>query len=71
MELEELDHAKPYAQLRDLETIEGWAERNGIAYGVARAWAMKAVIPTLKVGKRTLVNVALLTQQLLEQEWTL
>ncbi|MFI8980465.1 DNA-binding protein [Ectopseudomonas khazarica] len=70
MELEELDHAKPYAQLRDLETIEGWAERNGIAYGVARAWAMKAVIPTLKVGKRRMVNSALFRSWLLEQDWT-
>lgn len=70
MELEELDPTQLQANQRDLETIEGWAERNGIAYGVARAWAMKAVIPTLKLGKRRMVNSALFRSWLLEQEWT-
>ena len=42
MELEELDPGQLQANQRDLETIEGWAERNGIAYGVARAWAMNS-----------------------------
>jgi predicted site-specific integrase-resolvase len=70
MELEELDPSKLHALQRDVETIESWAERNGIAYGIARAWAMKAIIPTIKVGKRRMVNSALLRSWLLEQEWT-
>lgn len=37
MELEELDPAKLHTLQRNVETIESWAERNGIAYGVARA----------------------------------
>lgn len=70
MELEELDTSKLIGPQQDLETIESWAERNGVAYGVTRAWAMKGVLPTLKLGKRRMINSTLLRSRLLEQEWT-
>ncbi|PTU72804.1 DNA-binding protein [Pseudomonas mangrovi] len=70
MELEELDPSKLIGPQQDVETIESWAERNGVSYGVARAWAMKSVLPTVKFGKRRMVNSALLRSWLLEQEWT-
>jgi hypothetical protein len=38
---------------------------------VVRTWVERNYLPSQKVGKRTMVNVALLTRQLLEQEWTL
>ena len=38
---------------------------------VVRTWVERGYLPSCKVGKRTMVNVALLTQQLLEQEWVL
>jgi len=38
---------------------------------VVRTWLDRGYLPSKKVGKRTMVNVALLHQQLLEQEWTL
>ncbi|WP_312593484.1 DNA-binding protein [Stutzerimonas nitrititolerans] len=38
---------------------------------VVRTWLDRGYLPSQKVGKRTMVNVALLHQQLLEQEWTL
>ncbi|QSL95204.1 DNA-binding protein [Ectopseudomonas toyotomiensis] len=38
---------------------------------VVRTWVERNYLPSQKVGKRTMVNVALLHQQLLEQEWTL
>ncbi|WP_434059984.1 DNA-binding protein [Pseudomonas fulva] len=38
---------------------------------VVRSWLERGYLPSQKVGKRTMVNVALLHQQLLEQEWTL
>ncbi|MBK3749103.1 DNA-binding protein [Stutzerimonas balearica] len=38
---------------------------------VVRTWLERGYLPSRKVGKRTMVNVALLHQQLLEQEWTL
>ncbi|MGE8501441.1 MAG: DNA-binding protein [Pseudomonas sp.] len=38
---------------------------------VVRTWIERNYLPSRKVGKRTMVNVALLHQQLLEQEWTL
>ncbi|WP_010489556.1 hypothetical protein [Pseudomonas sp. S9] len=70
MELEELDTSKLIGPQQDLETIESWAERNGVAYGVVRAWAMKGVLPTLKLGKRRMINSTMLRSWLLEQEWT-
>lgn len=70
MELEELDPLKLIGPQQDVETIESWADRNGLAYGVARAWAMKGVLPTVKLGKRRMVNSAMLRHWLLEQEWT-
>ncbi|MCY1526542.1 hypothetical protein D9M68_615720 [compost metagenome] len=70
MELEELEPSKLIGPQQDVETIECWAERNGIAYGVVRAWAMKGVLPTVKLGKRRMVNSAMLRSWLLEQEWT-
>lgn len=69
MELEALDPQTLLIPQRDLETIEAFADRNGLDYGAARAWAMKGVIPTVKLGKRRLVNSAQLRQWLLEQEW--
>lgn len=38
---------------------------------VARTSLERGYLPSQEVGKRTMVNVALLHQQLLEQEWTL
>lgn len=70
MELEELEPSKLIGPQQDVETVESWAERNGLTYGTARAWAMKGVVPTVKLGKRRMVNSALLRSWLLEQEWT-
>lgn len=70
MELEELEPSKLIGPQQDVETVESWADRNGLTYGTARAWAMKGVLPTVKLGKRRMVNSALLRSWLLEQEWT-
>ena len=70
MEREELDSTKLVMPQQDVETIESFAERNGISYGTARAWAMKGVLPTIKLGKRRMVNSAMFRAHLLEQEWT-
>lgn len=35
---------------------------------VVRTWVERNYLPSLKVGKRTMVNVALLVRQLLEEE---
>lgn len=56
--------------LPDLETLEGFAERNGLTPDTVRAWGQKAVIPTVKLGKRRMVNSAMLRNWLLDQEWT-
>ncbi|MDH0897674.1 MULTISPECIES: DNA-binding protein [unclassified Pseudomonas] len=68
MELESLEHAKEPA-LPDVELPEVWAERNGVTPDMARAWIKKAVLPSIKVGKRRMVNCVLLRQHLSEQEW--
>jgi len=70
MELEELEPSKLIGPQQGVETVESWAERNGLTYGTDRAWAMKGVVPTVKLGKRRMVNSALLRSWLLEQEWT-
>jgi hypothetical protein len=70
MELEELEPSKLIGPQQDVETIECWADRNGITCGTARAWANRGVIPSVKLGKRRMVNSTLLRSWLLEQEWT-
>ncbi|TBV13205.1 DNA-binding protein [Stutzerimonas kirkiae] len=35
---------------------------------VVRTWVERGYLPSLKVGKRVMVNVALLTKELLERE---
>ncbi len=70
MGLEQLDANKLIGPQQDVETIETWADRNGITYDTARSWAMRGVLPTVKLGKRRMVNSAMLRHWLLEQEWT-
>jgi len=70
MELEELEPSKLIGPQQDVETVESWADRNGLTYGTARAWAMKGILPTVKLGKRRMVNSALFRSWLLQQKWT-
>ena len=69
MELEVLNPQALINAQRDLETIDAFAERNGLEPGVIRAWAMKGTIPTVKIGKRRLVNSAQIRNRLIEGEW--
>ena len=68
-QLEGLDVQRLFSALPDVETLEGFAERNGLTPDTVRAWAQKAVIPSLRLGKRRMVNTAMLRTWLLEQEW--
>jgi len=52
MELEELEPSKLIGPQQDVETVESWADRNGLTYGTARAWAMKGVLPTSPTAHR-------------------
>ena len=70
MELEELEPGKLTGAQQDVETIEKWADRNGLTVGTARAWVYRGVLPSVKLGKLRMVNSALLRSWLLEQEWT-
>jgi hypothetical protein len=67
--LEGLDITK-LLDSRDVDTLEGWADRNGVTEDTVRAWAQRGVIPTVKLGKRRMVNCVQLRNWLLEQEWT-
>jgi hypothetical protein len=40
------------------------------SHDVVWGWIRNGYIPSHKVGRHVVVNVALLTSQLLEQEWT-
>lgn len=68
METENLDQAQ-CAPLPDVELPEVWAQRNGVTPDMARAWVKRAVLPSLKVGKRRMVNCVLWRQHLAELEW--
>lgn len=68
METENLDHAQS-APLPDVELPEVWAQRNGVTPDMARAWIKKAMLPSVKVGKRRMVNCVLWRQHLAEREW--
>lgn len=70
MELESLDAARLLEPQKDVETVECWAERNGVTTDTARAWVKRGVLPTVKLGKRRMVNCVQLRHWLLEQEWT-
>ena len=70
MELESLDSSRLVEVQKDVELIECWAERNGVTCETARAWAKRGVLPTVKLGKRRMVNCVQLRSWLLEQEWT-
>lgn len=49
MELEELTPSALIGPQQDVESIERWAERNGISYGTARAWVYRGVLPSVKL----------------------
>ncbi|WXL26851.1 DNA-binding protein [Ectopseudomonas mendocina] len=68
MEIENQDQPQ-VAPLADVELPEVWAERNGVTVGTARGWVKKSVLPSLRVGKRRMVNCVLWRQYLAEREW--
>lgn len=59
MELEELEPGKLTGPQQDVETIEKWADRNGLTVGTARAWVYRDILPSVKLGKLRMVNSAL------------
>lgn len=67
-QLEGLDPGKPVFQ-PDLETLEAFADRNGVTAETVRGWHQKGLIPTVKIGKRRMVNSVMLRQWLMDQEW--
>lgn len=70
MELESLDASSLVEVQKDVELIEQWAERNGVTCDTARAWAKRGVLPTIKLGKRRMINCVQFRAWLMEQEWT-
>jgi len=65
----------PPIDLRDAPPVMPWRQfadwiRMGEEHDVVWGWIRNGYIPSRKVGKRTMVNVALLTHQLLDKEWT-
>lgn len=70
MDLEDLDVAKILGSQRDIETLEDFAERNGFTTDTVRGWTSKGRLPSLRVGKRRVINSALFRAWLLDQEWT-
>ncbi|MFT2112019.1 helix-turn-helix domain-containing protein [Marinomonas sp. 2405UD68-3] len=47
---------------------EQFSELVGLSPDIVRAWINRGLIPTVKIGKRRLINVAKLTQEMMELE---
>lgn len=58
----------PVYPLVPVMTRQRFCELSGVSEEVARGWMQKGSVPTVKVGKRRLVNVAALTRVCLEEE---
>ena len=65
MEIPELKVANPLVM-----TKERFCEVSGVDTGVLRGWIEKELIPTVRIGKHRLVNLALFERTLLEQEFS-
>lgn len=52
-----------------LMTVEAYAELAGIPFGVLTAQVDRGMWPTVKIGKRRLLNIAALWQQCAEREY--
>ncbi len=68
MDIEELEPSNLALSGCDVESMQSWADRNGVTYWTVRGWAMKGVLPTVKIGKLRLINCVKFRQWLLEQE---
>lgn len=49
-------------------TLARFAELSGVEEGVALGWLKKGYLPTKKIGKYTLINLAVFNQELLSDE---
>lgn len=53
----------------DLVPLSEWARKHGIAKDEAAFWAFWNLIPTVLIGKRRMVNNALIREKLLGEDW--
>lgn len=58
----------PIAIALPLISQEQFSELVGLSQDVVRGWIDKGLIPTVKIGRRRLINVAKLTQEMMELE---
>lgn len=49
-------------------TLAKFAEQSGMEEGVVLGWIKKGYLPTKRIGKYTLINLALFNQELLSDE---
>lgn len=49
-------------------TLERFAEQVGVGYEVARGWVNKGYLPTYKIGKYSLINLAQFNAELLNNQ---
>ena len=61
-------HTPPATQFIPVMGRERFAELTGFSVETVRGWEAKGYLPTIKVGKHRLVNLAALTRQALEEE---
>jgi len=49
-------------------TVARFAEQSGMEEGVVIGWVKKGYLPVKRIGKYTLINLALFNQELLSEE---
>ena len=55
-------------QFVPLMTLQHFAELSGASYRTVDEWSKRGKIPTVKIGKRRMVNVAAITEEVLQNE---
>lgn len=68
MEIEGLEKALQMDPQKDVETQEAWAKRNGMTEDTVEKWVQRGYLPSVKIGKRRMINCIKLRQLLLEEE---
>ncbi len=58
---------RPLINIAPEMTMEKYAELIGVTERTVRGWVGRGLLPTLKVGKRRMINVSARTLQCIEQ----
>ncbi len=67
LEVSQFSHDPSQALVLPIISRQRFSELTGVAPGVLKGWCDKGLCPTLKIGKYSLINLALLNQMALNK----